>query len=107
MRGNVVNQSMQLTVAYPLFHVFFLLSFSRFLSVSLSLSYFGLSISCVQIEWPAPQDKKKECASKGKNNQVATARGEIPSAIFSVLSLRICVLIPLPLSLSIPLLPYL
>ncbi|CAL8346473.1 unnamed protein product [Lota lota] len=22
-----------------------------------------------QIEWPAPQDKKKECASKGKNNQ--------------------------------------
>ncbi|KAJ3604410.1 hypothetical protein NHX12_029151, partial [Muraenolepis orangiensis] len=21
------------------------------------------------IEWPAPQDKKKECASKGKNNQ--------------------------------------
>lgn len=28
------------------------------------------SLVFVQIDWPAPQDKKKECAAKGKNNQV-------------------------------------
>lgn len=26
--------------------------------------------SLLQIDWPAPQDKKRECVAKGKNNQV-------------------------------------
>lgn len=29
-----------------------------------------LSLSFLQIDWPAPQDKKRECVAKGKNNQV-------------------------------------
>lgn len=29
-----------------------------------------LSLSVLQIDWPAPQDKKRECFAKGKNNQV-------------------------------------
>ncbi len=29
-----------------------------------------LSLSLLQIDWPAPQDKKRECVAKGKNNQV-------------------------------------
>lgn len=29
-----------------------------------------LSVSLLQIDWPAPQDKKRECVAKGKNNQV-------------------------------------
>lgn len=47
VRGNVVNQSMQLTVAYPLFHVFFS---SLFLSIplwlSLSLLLWSLYLVC-------------------------------------------------------------
>lgn len=35
-----------------------------------------LSLVFVQIDWPAPQDKKKECASKGKNNQVRRHRAD-------------------------------
>ena len=31
--------------------------------------------SCPQIEWPAPPDKKRECAAKGKNNQVCIWSG--------------------------------
>lgn len=30
-----------------------------------------LSLSPLQIDWPAPQDKKRECVAKGKNNQVS------------------------------------
>ncbi len=30
----------------------------------------NLSPSSFQIDWPAPQDKKRECVAKGKNNQV-------------------------------------
>lgn len=30
----------------------------------------NLSLSFLQIDWPAPQDKKRECVAKGKNNQV-------------------------------------
>lgn len=37
------------------------------------LSRIILSLVFVQIDWPAPQDKKKECAAKGKNNQVRFA----------------------------------
>lgn len=29
-----------------------------------------MSLSFLQIDWPAPQDKKRECVAKGKNNQV-------------------------------------
>lgn len=32
------------------------------------MTYF--SLSPLQIDWPAPQDKKRECVAKGKNNQV-------------------------------------
>lgn len=31
---------------------------------------FHLCLSFLQIDWPAPQDKKRECVAKGKNNQV-------------------------------------
>lgn len=30
----------------------------------------NLPLSFLQIDWPAPQDKKRECVAKGKNNQV-------------------------------------
>lgn len=43
--------------------------------IILSLS---LSLVFVQIDWPAPQDKKKECAAKGKNNQVRRHRADAP-----------------------------
>lgn len=41
-----------------------------------------------QIDWPAPQDKKRECVAKGKNNQVLELLGQsfIRAALF--ISLR-------------------
>ena len=33
----------------------------------------------LQIEWPAPQDKKRECVAKGKNNQVTRILWGLPA----------------------------
>lgn len=38
----------------------------------------NLSLSVLQIDWPAPQDKKRECVAKGKNNQVTRVLADMP-----------------------------
>lgn len=42
------------------------------------ISHIIPSLVFVQIDWPAPQDKKKECAAKGKSNQVRHRADDAP-----------------------------
>lgn len=52
---------------------FYILLAERVSQTLTALFMFHTSTVCrslLQIDWPAPQDKKRECVAKGKNNQV-------------------------------------